>query len=58
MVPGSVVLVVGGAEHRLGAGDSAGYVGDVAHSYRNASKARPARFTLAVYEPRLTQDAL
>jgi transcriptional regulator with XRE-family HTH domain len=57
VVSGSVVLVVDGTEHRLAAGDSASYVGDVAHSYRNPSTARPARFTLSVYEPRLTQDA-
>jgi len=57
VVSGSVVLIVGDTEHRLAVGDSASYSGDIAHSYRNPSSTRPARFTLAVYEPRLTQDA-
>ena len=57
VLSGSVVLVVGEVEHRLGPGDSASFDGDVAHSYANASTSRPARFTLAVLEPGLTQES-
>lgn len=56
VLSGTVVLVVAGAEHRLKAGDSASFDGSVAHSYRNASSSRPARFSLAVYEPALTRE--
>lgn len=56
VLSGAVVLVVGGAEHRLKAGDSASFDGGVPHSYRNASATRPARFSLAVYEPALTRE--
>lgn len=56
VLTGTVVLTVGGTEHRLSAGDSAGFDAGVPHSYRNASSARPARFTLAVVEPALTKE--
>ena len=56
VLSGSVVLVVGDAEHRLKSGDSVSFDGAVPHSYRNASGSRPARFSLAVYEPALTRD--
>ena len=56
VLTGTVVLVVGDAEHRLRAGDSASFDGGVAHSYRNASDSRPARFSLAVYEPAVTRE--
>jgi transcriptional regulator with XRE-family HTH domain len=53
---GTVVLVVGGTEHRLRAGDAASFDGGVPHAYRNASSSRPPLFSLAVYEPALTKD--
>ena len=56
VLSGTVVLVVGEVEHRLRVGDSASFDGGVAHSYRNASASRPARFSLAVYEPGLTGE--
>ena len=56
VLSGSVVLVVDGTEHRLRAGDSAGFDGAVPHSYANASASRPARFSLAVHEPALTTE--
>lgn len=56
VLSGTVVLSVGGAEHRLGSGDAASFDGALAHGYRNASAARPARFSLAVVEPALHQD--
>ena len=56
VLSGSVVLVVAGTEHRLRAGDSAGFDGAVPHSYANASASRPARFSLAVHEPALTTE--
>jgi transcriptional regulator with XRE-family HTH domain len=56
VLAGSVVLVVDGTEHVLRTGDSAGFDGGAEHSYRNASSARPARFSLAVHEPALTRE--
>ncbi|MFN8155996.1 MAG: XRE family transcriptional regulator [Candidatus Nanopelagicales bacterium] len=56
VLTGAVVLVVGDAEHHLRAGDSASFDGSVAHSYRNVSTSRPARFSLAVHEPALTPE--
>jgi transcriptional regulator with XRE-family HTH domain len=56
VLSGAVVLVVADAEHRLKAGDSASFDGSVAHSYRNGSASKPARFSLAVYEPALTRE--
>lgn len=56
VLSGGVVLVVGDSEHRLRAGDSASFDGSVPHSYANVSGARPARFSLAVYEPALTRE--
>lgn len=57
VLTGSVVLVVGGSEHTLRAGDSASFDGSIAHSYRNGSSTRAARFSLAVYEPGLTRES-
>jgi mannose-6-phosphate isomerase-like protein (cupin superfamily) len=57
VVSGTVDLVVGAAENRLRPGDSAAFDGSVDHVYRNASAARPARFSLAVLEPGLTQES-
>jgi transcriptional regulator with XRE-family HTH domain len=56
VLSGTVVLVVGDAEHRLRTGDSAGFDGGVPHAYRNASTTRPARFSLAVHEPALSPE--
>jgi quercetin dioxygenase-like cupin family protein len=56
VLAGVVDLVVGDTEHRLRTGDSAGFDAGVAHSYRNASTTRPARFTLAVHEPGVTKE--
>lgn len=56
VLSGAVVLVVAGEEHRLQAGDSANFDGSLPHSYRNASAARPARFSLAVFEPELAKE--
>jgi len=56
VLSGTVDLVVGESEHRLKAGDSASFDGAVAHSYRNASGTRPARFSLVVFEPALTVE--
>jgi uncharacterized cupin superfamily protein len=51
VLSGAVVLMVGGIETKLQAGDSAAFDGGVAHAYRNASEARAARFALTVHEP-------
>lgn len=55
VLSGAVDLVVGEEVHRLGAGDSAAFPGNVAHAYRNASTDEPARFSLSVYEPAVTE---
>ena len=47
---GSVTIEVGTESIHLGAGDAATFPGDVAHGYVNG-RARPARFTLVVFEP-------
>ena len=47
---GSLTLAVADQSTALQAGDAATFAGDVAHSYTNRGK-RPARFTLAVFEP-------
>lgn len=57
VLSGSVALVVGDTEHQLRSGDSASFDGSIAHSYGNASTSRPARFTLAVYEPALSKES-
>jgi transcriptional regulator with XRE-family HTH domain len=57
VLSGVVELVVGEAVHRLKAGDSASFEGNVAHAYRNGSASRPARFSLAVYEPAVTSGS-
>jgi transcriptional regulator with XRE-family HTH domain len=57
VLSGALDLVVGESVHRLKPGDSASFDGSVAHAYRNASTARPARFSLAVIEPGLTQES-
>ena len=56
VLTGCVLLGVGGTEHKLRSGDSASFDGGVRHSYRNASTTKPARFSLAVYEPGLTRE--
>jgi transcriptional regulator with XRE-family HTH domain len=53
VLTGGVDLLVGDTEHRLRAGDSAGFDASLPHTYRNASATRGARFTLAVFEPDL-----
>lgn len=56
VLSGVIVVEVGGAEHRLQAGDSAAFDGAARHSYRNASTSRPARFSLAVHETALASE--
>lgn len=56
VVGGAVDLVVGATEHRLRVGDAAAFDGAQPHVYRNVSASRPARFSLAVHEPALTQE--
>lgn len=58
VLSGTVDLIVGNTENRLRVGDSASFDGAIPHSYRNASAASPARFTLAVYEPALNKENL
>jgi DNA-binding XRE family transcriptional regulator len=57
ILSGTVVLMVGGAEHKLKKGDSASFDGTSAHAYVNGSGSRSARFSLAVYEPALTRES-
>jgi transcriptional regulator with XRE-family HTH domain len=57
VVSGAIDLVVDGVQHRLRAGDSATFDGGRDHRYANVSATRPARFTLAVYEPVPPGDA-
>jgi transcriptional regulator with XRE-family HTH domain len=47
---GSITLAVADQSTALQAGDAATFAGDVAHSCTNPGR-RPARFTLAVFEP-------
>ena len=47
---GTVAVEAAGQSFTLEAGDAMAFVGDVAHSYANPG-ARPARFSLAVFEP-------
>jgi transcriptional regulator with XRE-family HTH domain len=56
VLTGTVVLTVDGIEHRLTSGDAAAFDGDRPHGYRNGSKSRPARFSLAVHEPGVTTE--
>jgi transcriptional regulator with XRE-family HTH domain len=56
VLSGAVVLIVDGQEHRLRSGDSASFEGSLPHAYRNASASRPARFSLAVFEPALARE--
>lgn len=56
VLSGSVDLAVGDSVHRLKPGDSAAFDGNQAHAYRNASRSRPARFALTVYEPATTKE--
>lgn len=56
VLAGSVLLGVGTSEHTLEAGDAASFDGSLAHSYANSSARRPARFSLAVFEPAVTQE--
>ena len=56
VLAGTVDLQIGDTEHRLKPGDSATFDGTTPHAYRNASATRPARFTLAVFEPNLSKE--
>jgi len=47
---GSIALEVGDQAVTLEAGDAVAFPGDVPHSYANPRR-RPARFSLAVFEP-------
>jgi transcriptional regulator with XRE-family HTH domain len=47
---GEVVVEVGDEAHTLKSGDAVTFPADLAHSYSNP-RPRPARFTLAVFEP-------
>jgi len=47
---GSITVTVGGQSFTLDTGDAMSFTGDVDHSYANPGT-RPARFSLAVYEP-------
>lgn len=47
---GRITLEVADQKHTLEVGDAAAFSGDVEHSYSNPGK-RPARFSLAVFEP-------
>ena len=57
VLAGSVELAVGDTVHRLKAGDSAAFDGNHPHAYRNASKSRPARFALTVFDPAVTKES-
>lgn len=50
VLQGRIALQVGAEQVALGVGDAASFPGDVPHSYANPH-ARPARFSLAVFEP-------
>ncbi|MGY2080127.1 helix-turn-helix domain-containing protein [Modestobacter sp. SYSU DS0657] len=55
VLEGAVDLRVGDRTERLAAGDSAAFVGDVAHAYATpADAAGPARFALTVFQPHVT----
>ena len=47
---GEIAVEVGDQVVTLGTGDAVAFPGDVAHAYGNPGT-RPARFTLAVFEP-------
>lgn len=49
---GTIVVTVADQSVTLDAGDAIAFPGDVAHSYANPGT-RPARFSLAVFEPRV-----
>lgn len=50
---GAMTVIVDGDPYELAAGDAVAFPGDVSHSYANAH-ATTARFSLTVFEPRLT----
>ena len=50
VLKGAVTVEVDEQSVELGVGDAVSFLGDVAHAYANPGK-RPARFSLAVYEP-------
>lgn len=50
VLQGTLTVEVADQAVTLGVGDALAFPGDVPHSYANARK-RPARFTLAVFEP-------
>lgn len=56
VLSGSVDLVVGNAVHRLRTGDSARFEAGVPHAYANPATSRPARFSLAVFEPNVGKE--
>ena len=49
---GTITVEAAGQSVTLDAGDAVAFPGDVAHSYANP-RTRPARFSLAVFEPRV-----
>lgn len=53
---GALTLAVADQPYVLSAGDAAAFRGDVAHSYENPGT-EPARFSLAVFEPRARSGA-
>ena len=52
MQQGTIVVEVAGQSVTLDAGDAITFPGDAGHSYANPGE-QPARFTLAVFEPRV-----
>jgi DNA-binding XRE family transcriptional regulator len=56
VLDGTIVIEVAGRPVTLDAGDAVAFPGDVAHSYANPGS-HPARFSLAVFEPRVGSAA-
>lgn len=52
VLDGQVTITVGGQDVVLGTGDALTFPGDVPHGYANHAEG-PARFTLAVFEPKV-----
>lgn len=50
VLKGSLTVTVGGQQTDLATGDAVAFPGDSEHSYSNSHR-RPARFSLAVFEP-------
>jgi DNA-binding XRE family transcriptional regulator/quercetin dioxygenase-like cupin family protein len=53
---GTITIEIAGQSVTLGTGDAVAFPGDVAHSYANP-RTRPARFSLAVFEPRVASGS-